>query len=107
MLNFSGKEFVKVVEEALAKQCTIQLYTDNGIYLAAVDGEFSENKNERLYTAYAEGCNPLTDENWQKYTSKELKYLKEPIIMHPRKEIVQHIFTNKLDFEITGSCILY
>ncbi|MFG6076894.1 hypothetical protein [Erwinia sp. OPT-41] len=70
MLRFYGADLKSVVTESISRNKPVMLIKDNGIYLMVEDGGIAEGSRLRhqIYQAFAEGCNPACDLEWQTMT---------------------------------------
>ncbi|HBM3184912.1 TPA: DUF3085 domain-containing protein [Klebsiella oxytoca] len=66
MLRFNSRALKGVLKEAAGNGRRLQLIRDRGIYLVTENGRLRHGQPR--YVAYAEGCDPQKDADWQKMT---------------------------------------
>lgn len=63
MLRFFGAELKAVATESIARNKSVMLIKDHGVYLATEEGEVTKD-GRPVHQAFAEGCNPAYDLEW-------------------------------------------
>lgn len=110
MIEFQAKDFVPLMDEAIAKNCYILFAKGDGIFFYPFGGEFVTTEHGITWKniVFAKGCNPYLDENCIEQANQLIGKDSIAVLIDMDDPVVQAIYQQKLDFEVrfvNGKCV--